>query len=145
MSFSFILQHRETSEFWYHYASNNEQLLKSPHLIQNRQNLENLLDFLAYQDFPSHLKDQTPNTKWVTECIVSFQIHRIMTKYPLGNPPKLPDYIKNNHYIIALQKDENHAKRYKNNLWFFHCLAVGKFGKTYHNCIQRAKELIVQY
>ena len=62
MSFSFILQHRETGDFRYHYASNNEQLLKSPSLIRNQQDLEKLLDFLASQDFPSHLKDQSPNT-----------------------------------------------------------------------------------
>ena len=30
MSFSFILQHHETLEYRYFYASNNEQLLKSP-------------------------------------------------------------------------------------------------------------------
>ena len=33
LSFSFILQHRETGEFRYHYASNNNQLLNSPKLI----------------------------------------------------------------------------------------------------------------
>ena len=33
LSFSFILQHRETGEFRYYYASNNDQLLKSPRLI----------------------------------------------------------------------------------------------------------------
>ena len=96
MSFSFILQHRETGEFRYHYASNNDQLLNSPRLIRNQHDLETLLDFLASQDFPSHLKDQRPNTKWVIERIVSLRIHLVMTTYPLGNPPNLPDYIKNN-------------------------------------------------
>ena len=60
MSFSFILQHCETGEFRYHYASNDNQLLNSPHLIRNQQDLENLLDRLAPKDFPSHLKDQCP-------------------------------------------------------------------------------------
>ena len=69
LSFSFILQHRETGEFRYFYASNNQQILKSPKLIRNQPDLDNLLDFLASQDFPSHLKDQRPNTKWVTERI----------------------------------------------------------------------------
>ena len=55
LSFSFILQHRETEEFRCHYASNNNQSLNSPKLIQNQQDLDNLLDFLASQDFPSHL------------------------------------------------------------------------------------------
>ena len=110
LSFSFILQHRETGVFRYHYASNNDQLLNSPRLIRNQHDLDNLLDFLASQDFPSHLKDQQPNTKWVIERIVSLRIHLVMTTYPLGTPPKLPDYIENNHYIIALEKDQHHAK-----------------------------------
>ena len=95
LSFSFILQHRETGDFRYHYATSNNQLLNSPCLIRNQQDLENLLDHLAAKDFPSHLKDQRPNTKWVIERIVSLRIHLVMTTYPLGNPPKLPDYIKN--------------------------------------------------
>ena len=145
LSFSFILQHRETGEFRYHYASNNDQLLNSPRLIRNQHDLNNLLDFLASQDFPSHLKDQRPNTKWVIERIVSLRIHLVMTSYPLGNPPNLPDYIKNNRYIIGLEKDENHNYRYKDHLCFFRCLAIAKFGKTRHNCNLTAKELFKQY
>ena len=68
-----------------------------------------------------------------------------MTTYPLGNPPRLPEYIKNNRYIIALENDQNDAKRYNDNLCFFRCLAIGKFGKTYHNCDQKAKELFNQH
>ena len=67
LSFSFILQHRETLEYRYFYASNNEQLLKSPRLIRNQQDLRNLLNHLAANDFPSLLKEQRPNTKWVIE------------------------------------------------------------------------------
>ena len=145
LSFSLILQHRETGEFQYHYASNNNQLLNSPSLIRNQQDLENPLDHLAAKDFPSHLKDQRPNTKWVIERIVSLGIHLVMTTYPLGKPPHLPDYIKNNRFIIALGKDQNTAKTYKDHLCFFHCLAIGKFGKTYHNCNQKAKELFQEY
>ena len=94
LSFSFILQHRETGEFQYHYASNNNQILNSLKLIRDQQDLDNLFDFLASQDFPSHLEDQGPNTKWVIEHITSLHIHLVMTTYPLGNAPKLPNYIK---------------------------------------------------
>ena len=87
MSFSFILRQRETGEFRYHYASDDDQLLNSPRLIRNRHDLDNLLDFLTSQDFPSRLKDQRPSTKWVIERIVSLRIHLVMTSYPLGNPP----------------------------------------------------------
>ena len=144
LSFSFILQHRETGEFRYFYASNNQQILKSPKLIRNQQDLYNLLDFLASQDFPSHLKDQRPNTKWVIERIVSLPIHLVMTTYPFGNPPKLPDYIKNNRYIIGLEKDE-HSRTYMDHLCFFRCLAIGKYKFTGHNCNQKAEELFDQY
>ena len=41
LSFSFILQHCETLEYRYRYASNNEQLRKSPHLIYNQLDLQN--------------------------------------------------------------------------------------------------------
>ena len=145
LSFSFILQHQETGEYRYHYASNNNQILNSPRLIRNQKDLENLLDHLASKDFPSHLKDQRPNTKWIIERIVSLRIHLVMTTYPLGNPPKLPDYIKNNRFIIGLEKDEHNNYRYKDHLCFFRCLAIGKFGITYHNCNKKAKELFNQY
>ena len=145
LSFSFILQHRETGEFCYFYASNNQQILKSPKLIRNQQDLDNLLDFLVSQDFPSHLKDQPLNTKWVIEHIVSLRIHLVMTTYPLGNSPKLPNYMKNNRYIIGLEKDENTAKTYKDHLCFFRCLAVGKYKFTHHNCNRKAEELFDQY
>ena len=145
LSFSFILQHHETLEYRYFYASNNEQLLKSPRLIRNKQDLQNLLSHLAAKDFPSLLKEQRPNTKWVIERIVNLRIHLVITTYPLRKPPHLPDYIKNNRYIIGLEKNNNNAYCYKDHFCFFHCLASGKFGKTYHNCNKKAKELFQDY
>ena len=145
LSFSFILQHRETLEYRYFYASNNEQLLKSPQLIRNQQDLQNLLNHLATKDFPSLLKEQRPNTKWIIERIANLRIHLVMTTYPLGKPPHLPHYIKNNRYVIGLEKDKNNANRYNDSLCFFRCLAIGKFGKTYHNCNRKAKELFQDY
>ena len=139
LSFSFILQHRETGEFRYHYASNNNQLLNSLRLIRNQQDLENLLDHLAAKDFPSHLKDQRPNTKWVIERIVSLRIHLVMTTYPLGNPPKLPDYIKNNRYVIGLEKDQNHAYRCKDHLCFFVAWPLGNLEKPAITVIKKPK------
>ena len=145
LSFSYILQHRETLEYRYFYASNNEQLLKSPRLIHNQQDIQNLLNHLAAKDFPSLLKEQRPNTKWVIEHIVNLRIHLVITTYPLGKPPHLPDYIKNNRYIIGLEKDKNNANLYKDHFCFFHCFTIGKFGKTRHNYNQKAKELFQDY
>ena len=36
-----------------------------------------------------------------------------MTNYPLRKPPDLLEYIKNNHPMISLDKDEHNAYRYK--------------------------------
>ena len=44
-----------------------------------------------------------------------------------------------------MEKDQHNAYHYKDNLCFFHCLAIGKFGKTRHNCNGKAKELFNQY
>ena len=76
---------------------------------------------------------------------MNLRLHLIMTTYPLGKPPHLPDYIKNNRYIIGLEKDMIHENQYKDHLCFFHCLAIGKFGKTRHNCNGKAKELFQDY
>ena len=145
LSFSFILHHRETLEYCYFYASNNEQLLKSPSLIRNQQDLQNLLNHLAAKDFPSLLKEERPNTKWVIERFVNLRIHLIITTYPLGKPPKFPNYIKNNRHIIGLEKDKNTAIHYKDHLCFFRCLAIGKYRFTRHNCNRKAKELFQEY
>ena len=83
LSFSFILQHCETLEYRYFYASNNEQLLISPRLISNQCDLQNLLNDLAAKDSPSLLKEQRLNTKWVIERIVNLCLHLVMTTYPL--------------------------------------------------------------
>ena len=119
--------------------------MDKPKLIQNQDDLNNLLNFLAAKDFPTHLRNQRPNTKWVLERIVNLQICVFPTTYALGNPPELPDYIKNNRYIIGLEKDKNHNYRYKDHLCFFHCLAIGKFKFTHHNCNRKAKELFKEY
>ena len=67
------------------------------------------MNHLAVKDFQSLLKEQRPSTKWVIERIVNLCVHLVMITYPLGKPPRLPDYIKNNHYIIDLEKDKNNS------------------------------------
>ena len=93
---------------------------------------------------PSLLKEQRLNSKWVIEHIVNLCLHLVMTTYPLGKPPHLPNYITNNQYIFGFEKDE-HSRTYKDNLCFFHCLAIGKYKFTRHNCNHIAKELFDQY
>ena len=106
--------------------------------------MENLLNHLTAKDFPSLLKEQRPNTKWVIERIVNLHLHLVMTTYQLGKPLHLPNYITNNRYIFGAEKDE-HSRTYKDNLCFFRCLAIGKYKFTRHNCNRIAKELFDQY
>ena len=144
LSFSAIFQSRETQEYKFYYVSNNTKVLDKPKLIQNQDDLNNLLNFLSAKDFPTHLGNQRPNTKWVLERIVNLQILVFPTTYPQRNPPELPDYIKNNPHIIGLENDE-HSRIYKDHLCFFRCLAIEKYKFTHHNCNRKAKELSDQY
>ena len=63
ISFSFILQHRETGEFRYHYASNNNQLLNSHALFETNKILTTFWIFLPHKIFHPTLKVNvlTPN------------------------------------------------------------------------------------
>ena len=141
-SFSFILQHRETGEFRYHYASNNDQLLNSKCLIRNQHDFDTLLDFLASQDFPSHLKDQRPNTKWVIELIV---IHIVMTTYPLGNPLTYLTILKTTDTSLAWKKMKILQKFTTTIYVSFIAWQLENLEKTRHNCNLKTKELFNQY
>ena len=57
LSFSAIFQNRETQEYKFYYASNNTKRLDKPRLIENHNDLNNLLNFLAAKDFPAHLRN----------------------------------------------------------------------------------------
>ena len=145
MSFSYILQNRETREYRFFYASNNEQLLNIPKLIRNQEDLSKLQDHLASKDYPTFLKQHHPNSKWTIERIVNLRVILYLVDFPLERPPKLPAYIKHNGFIIGLERDTHDSQQYKDNLHFFRCLAIGKFGKTYRNCTRKAQELFKEY
>ena len=145
ISFSFILQNKETEEYRYYYASNNTQLVREPKLIRNQEDLNAILNFLSAKGFPTLLKDQRPSTKWVIERIVSIRLRVIPETYPLGKPPQLPEFIKNNPYIISLEKDAKHGYHYQDNLCFFRCLSIAKFNLSSNNCNLKAKELFKDY
>ena len=104
MSFSYILQNRETGEYRFFYASNNEQLLNIPKLIHNQEDLNKLLNHLASKYYPTFLKQHRPNSKWTLERIVNLRVIVYHVDFPLGRPPKLPAYIKHNRFIIGLEK-----------------------------------------
>ena len=145
MSFSYILQNCETGEYRFFYASNNEQLLNIPKLIRNQEDLNKLLDYLASKDYPTFLKQHRPNSKWTIERIVNLHVILYLIDFPLGRPPKLPAYIRQNRFIIGLEKHAHNSQRHEGNLCFFRCLAIGKFGKTYRDCTRKAQELFNEY
>ena len=139
MSCSYILQNRETGEYRFFHASNNEQLLNIPKLICNQEDLNKLLDHLASKDYPTFLKQHRPNNKWTIEKIVNLCVILYLTDFPLGRLPKLPAYIKHNRFIIGLEKNAKNSQRYKDNFCFFCCLVIGKFGTTYKDSNRKQK------
>ena len=110
MSFSYILQNRETGEYRFFYASNNEQLLNIPKLIRNQEDLNKLLDHLESKDYPTFLKQHCPNSKWTIERIVNLRAILYLIDFPLGRLPKLPAYIRQNRFIIGLEKHAHNSQ-----------------------------------
>ena len=110
MSFSYILQNHETGEYRFFYASNNAQLLNIPKLIHDQEDLNKLLDQLASKDYPTFLKQHRPNSKWTIERIVNLCVILYIVDFPLGRLPKLLAYIKQNRFIIGLEKHAQNSQ-----------------------------------
>ena len=135
----------ETQKYKFYYASNNTKLLDEPKLIQNQDSLNNLLNFLYAKDFLTHLRNQRPNTKWVLERIVNLEIRIFPTTYPPENLENFRATLKITDTSLLWKKDENASQNVQGPSLLFPLFGYWKFGKTYHNCNQKAKELLNQY
>ena len=73
LSFSFILQHRQTGEFRYHYTSNNDQILHSPSLIRNQHDLAIFWIFLPLRTFHLTSKINAPTQNGSLNALSVFE------------------------------------------------------------------------
>ena len=115
-SFGYILRNICNEELRYYHASyNNNVMMSTARLINNRQELIRFLNAPAEELF--YDKINRPDTKWKVVDItnITFYVNHLKDA-PFGAPVDLPHYIKNNHGLRNVSADKN--------LCFFLCLAV---------------------
>jgi G:T-mismatch repair DNA endonuclease (very short patch repair protein) len=98
--------------------------MTSPHLVNNRADLDSLIAKLNDQDLLQYAQNNRPNTKYAVEAVPATSIYVYKIKdFPIGCCMEIPAHITDNKAIFTLQHDSNN-KPYDDNLCFFRCLAV---------------------
>ena len=124
INFGYILRNRETREVRYFRPFEHEGLLDLPIFISSRRDLHRLERFLNHMGLQEMLLRQRQDTKWVVELLTNVRFSVYKTRYLLGNPVSLPQYIKNNKSMYSLASDRRTGKAFDDNLCAFRCLAL---------------------
>ena len=127
-SHSFLLFNRDTKEYRYFHASNNNaRVLDAPVLINNPNDFDQFIKHVAGDDTLWQALRHRPDTKWTVSAIVSttFYVDKIRD-HPIGCcSRRLPDPVRNNKSIVTFENDKTHKnKPLGDNLCFFRCLAL---------------------
>jgi hypothetical protein len=140
-SFGFVLRNNTSGAHRYYHASNNTRVLERPMLIQHSNGLNALLSILGDVDVLEYARRQRPNSQWVVELVTNVLVY----VYPLHTRPigtgrePLPSFLKNNPFIITLDKKEKSGALIRDNLCFFRCLAL-HFG----HCVRKLETVTVE-
>ncbi|KAL8569285.1 hypothetical protein ACOMHN_029906 [Nucella lapillus] len=146
-SHSFVLHHRDNDKYcFFHASKNNARVFDVPRLINNPTDFERFLQDFHDTDVLGHAKQHRPDSKWTVRDIAatSFYINPL-PDFPIGCcDHALPDFIKNNPAINALEKDEHNNFSYEDSLCFFRCLALHR-GATRHQLQRDTRVLFDQW
>lgn len=122
----FLAYNHSTNEYRYFYPSYNTNLLDarefdSIRLITNTADLQRMLEIIDAVDIVEVCRQQRPSSKWMIVRVINFTVRTfILNDNPIrGLDVPLPDYIKNNPYIISLDKNPNTGELYKDSLCFW--------------------------
>ena len=127
VSFGFILRHVETGELCYYHSSHNQgRLLDIPPAITNQEDFDAFLSSILQADILEWARQQRQDTKWTVVFVTNMTVYvNKLPDHPIGcEGVQLPNYIKQNHHIIGLDRNANHNVTYKDNLCFFRALAI---------------------
>jgi len=110
----------------------HKNLWGSPTLITN---LDAAREWLQKKDESrlNIVKIERPNTKWSFAGCLQVEVKAVLTKQPMLGNGQLPDWLRNNMGICALDG-------YNDNLCLFRCLAVHR-GARPDRCTEKAKQL----
>ena len=125
LSFGVILRNRETGEYRYFRPFYNDSVLDRPLYISKRRDLRTLTLKLRRMDLFTLLLQQRPDTKWIPVLVTNFRFTVFHTFYPIGElQGPLPDYVKNNHAIVGLERNVHTGQAYEDNYCAFRCLVL---------------------
>ena len=126
-SFGFILRHIETEELRYYHSSHNQgRLLDVPPTITNQEDFDDFVESLMQEDILEWAKQQRQDTKWIVVFVTNMSVYvNRLPDHPVGcEGVQLPDYIKQNNYIIGLDRSAYRNSVYSDALCFFRALAI---------------------
>ena len=116
-----VLRNTE-GELPYFYASGNETALLEPFQISKLGDVDSLILRLRTVDILQTALQSRPNSKWSVYVVTNIRWVMTMTNYVLGAGRKLPDYIKKNRCIVALNTNSREGSLIEDNLCAFRCL-----------------------
>ena len=134
LSLGMILRNSETGRFKYFIPYENETVLSNPYTISRDANIRPLTLKLKKLDIRTYVDRHSPDSSWKPFMVTNIVYRVYPTGFPLGNG-ELPDYIKQSHVIISLEKNSHNIK-YNDNLCAFRALA--------HHYNQRQIEISVR-
>ena len=126
-SFGFILCHVETGELHYYHSSHNQgRLLDVPPIITNQEDFDNFVETILQEDVLEWTRQQRQDTKWIVVFVTNMTVYvNKLPDHPIGcEGVQLPDYIKQNRYIIGLDRSVHYNTVYGDALCFFQALAI---------------------
>jgi hypothetical protein len=111
---------------YFHSSINNHSIIDRPVTINIAADLARFLDDLIDRDFLDFIRRQRPNTTWVVHKLtnVTFYLYKILNVGRIGAFVNLPSFIRNNKFILSLDKDVKTGKPYSENLCFFRALSI---------------------
>ena len=128
LSYGFILRHKQTSRYRYYHASQNccGRYLDKPRLVVNRKLFDAFLQCIQQPGVLQFAIRQRPDSMRVVERVTNFTFFvNIIRHHTIGcSAVALPAYVKTNNAIIGLEKNPKTGKHYRDNLFFFPCLAL---------------------
>ena len=142
LSLGLILKHKETQEYRYFHASqNNTQLTNQLFIISNSITLERLLIsyFVVCDVMEESKKLVSRDTKWKIIAITNLNVAIYKGSYPIGYIPKIPKHMLKRG-MLHFQRKPKTNRKYNDNLCVFRCLA--KY--LYDDC-SVAVELLKKY
>ena len=121
-SFGMILQNTETGEYCYYIPYFNNKILHFPFTISNRNSIRFLMLKLARLDIIQQARAVRPSTLWTLAFITNIQYVVFKTQFPLGQVDNLPNFLRQNPYLISFYINRVTKKPYEDKLCFFRCL-----------------------